>query len=41
VYHEQTAPLIEYYENEGILRTVDASESSDNVLAMIESLVKK
>lgn len=41
VYHDQTAPLIKYYENKGILRTVDASESSDNVLAMIESLVKK
>ena len=25
VYHEQTAPLIDYYKNEGILRVVDGT----------------
>lgn len=40
VYYEQTSPLIEYYERKSLLKKVDASESSDTVLTMIESLVR-
>ncbi len=40
VYYEQTSPLIEYYEKKSLLKKVDASESSDTVLTMIESLVR-
>lgn len=40
VYHKQTSPLIEYYDLQGLLKKVDASESSDTVLSMIESLVR-
>jgi adenylate kinase len=31
VYHRKTAPLIDYYEKKGILRTVDGSADLDNV----------
>ncbi len=41
VYYEQTSPLIEYYEKKSLLKKVDASESSDTVLTMIESLVSR
>ncbi len=35
VYHRQTAPLIDYYEKEGILRAVDGSQGMENVTAAI------
>ncbi|MDO4267471.1 MAG: adenylate kinase [Eubacteriales bacterium] len=31
VYHDQTQPLIEYYRNEGILRTVDGTKDLNEV----------
>lgn len=31
VYHEQTAPLVEYYRERAVLRTVDATRSPDRV----------
>ncbi len=31
VYHEQTQPLIEYYDNEGILKTVDGTQDLNDV----------
>lgn len=31
VYHEQTAPLIEYYKNKGILREIDGSKSIEEI----------
>ena len=31
VYHRKTAPLIDYYEKVGILRTVDGSAGLENV----------
>ncbi len=31
VYHEQTKPLLEYYEKKGILHRVDGTESIDNI----------
>ena len=36
VFHEQTAPLIEYYRNKGILLTVDATGGKDAVLNLLE-----
>jgi adenylate kinase len=36
VYHEQTQPLIDYYENKGILKTVDGTASPDDVFNAIE-----
>lgn len=37
VYHEQTQPLIEYYSNQGILKTVDGTQPMD---AVFEAIVK-
>ena len=31
VYHEQTTPLIEWYENRGLLRRFDGTRSPDEV----------
>lgn len=36
VFHEQTAPLIEYYRNKGILKTVDATGAKDSVKKLLE-----
>ena len=36
VYHEQTAPLIEYYRAQGLLITVDAAGGKDVVLKTLE-----
>lgn len=38
VYHEQTQPLIDYYTNEGILRTVDGTKDVNEVFAEITAL---
>ena len=35
VYHEQTAPLIEYYKGQGILRVIDGSTGKDDGFAQI------
>ncbi len=35
VYHQQTQPLIEYYERQGVLRQVDGTKSMDQVFAGI------
>lgn len=40
VYHEQTAPLVEYYKNAGILRTVDGMKDMDAVTAEIEAALE-
>jgi adenylate kinase len=37
VFHEQTAPLIEYYRNKGMLMTVDATGGKDVVLKLLEA----
>ncbi len=39
VYHEQTQPLIEYYANQGVLVTVDGTQSMDQVFDSIVSAV--
>ena len=36
VYHEQTAPLITYYKNRGILKTVDGMAHVDDVSRSVE-----
>jgi adenylate kinase len=39
VYERSTAPLIEYYRDRGLLRTVDGSRSSDAILSEIMSIL--
>ena len=36
VFHEQTAPLIEYYKKSGLLVCVDATAGKDSVLKIVE-----
>lgn len=36
VFREQTAPLIEYYRNKGILMTADAAGAKDSVMKLLE-----
>jgi adenylate kinase len=40
VYHEQTAPLIEYYKNQGILREIDGSKSIEEITQQIISILE-
>lgn len=35
VYHEKTAPLIEYYRGQGLLRDIDGSQGMENISAEI------
>jgi adenylate kinase len=39
VYHENTAPLLPYYAEKGVLQTVDGMASIDDVFAQIESVL--
>lgn len=39
VYHEQTQPLIEYYSNEKILRTVDGTKDMEQVFQDITNIL--
>ncbi|MDY5846539.1 MAG: adenylate kinase [Bariatricus sp.] len=39
VYHEQTQPLIDYYTNAGILKTVDGTVDMEDVFAAIVSIL--
>ena len=39
VYHEQTKPLIGYYEQIGILATVDGTQEMDQVFNSIETIL--
>ncbi len=39
VYHDQTAPLIDYYRKKGCLEEVDGTKSSDEVFASIEEIL--
>ncbi len=41
VYHEQTAPLVSYYEARGLLHRVDATSGKDSVLTYVETLKAK
>ena len=40
VYHEQTQPLIDYYNNAGILREVDGTVDIDDVFAAIVKILE-
>ncbi len=39
VYHEQTQPLIAYYTEQGILRTVDGTQPMEDVFAEIQKIL--
>ncbi len=39
VYHDQTQPLIDFYNNKGVLRTVDGTVSTDDVFASIVTIL--
>ena len=40
VYHEQTKPLVEYYGNDGILKTVDGTKTADEVFCAISEVLR-
>jgi adenylate kinase len=39
VYHDQTQPLIEYYKNAGVLRSVDGTKDLNDVFADITAFL--
>lgn len=39
VYHEQTQPLIDYYKNQGILKSVDGTQPMEAVFASITEIL--
>ncbi len=39
VYHDQTAPLVEYYGERSVLRTVDATRSPDHVFRDLDRML--
>ncbi|MBQ1548163.1 MAG: adenylate kinase [Lachnospiraceae bacterium] len=39
VYHDQTQPLIDYYKNEGILKTVDGTKDFEDVFTAITEIL--
>ena len=39
VYHEQTQPLIDYYTEQGVLKTVDGTRSLDEVFQAIVEIL--
>ena len=39
VYHEQTQPLIQFYQERGILRTVDGTRPMDDVFSAIQAIL--
>ena len=39
VYHEQTQPLIDYYKNQGILKSVDGTQSMEAVFTAITDIL--
>jgi len=41
VYEEQTAPLIEYYRQEGLLRSIDGEQDVEQVFAEICRIIKE
>jgi len=41
IYHKQTAPVVEYYKNKGVLRTVDGMADMDDVSKQIEEVLQQ
>ena len=39
VYHQQTAPILPYYREKGILSTVDGMGAMDEVTRQIEAVI--
>ena len=39
-YHSKTAPLIEYYQNQGILKTIDAKRDSEIIFQDVSEVLK-
>ena len=39
VYHEQTKPLIDYYEKQGIVHTIDGTQTMDEVFSDIRKIL--
>ena len=39
VYHEQTAPVLPYYEEKGLLRKIDGMQAIDDVTAQIDAIL--
>ena len=39
VYHDQTQPLIEFYSNQGILKSVDGTQPMEDVFAAIVQIL--
>jgi adenylate kinase len=39
VYHEQTQPLIDFYRNKGILKSVDGTQPMEEVFAEIQGIL--
>ena len=39
VYREQTAPILPYYEEKGLLRSIDGMQSIDDVTDQIEGIL--
>jgi adenylate kinase len=39
VYHEQTAPILPYYEARGMLKKVDGMKPIDDVSKQIEAII--
>lgn len=40
VYHNQTAPLVDFYQNKGLLRVIDGDQDMDTIFASIMAIVK-
>lgn len=40
VYHNQTSALVEYYKSKGILKTLDAAMSADEVTQSLSNIIK-
>ena len=40
VYHEQTQPLIDFYANKGVLRTVDGTKDMKEVFDAISAILE-
>ena len=38
-YHEQTAPILPYYRDKGVLKTIDGMAAIDNVTGQIEAIL--
>ena len=41
VYHQQTAPILPYYRDRGLLKTVDGMAGIDDVAAAIDNILKE